>query len=77
MTVLERKAIAIRRILDANDQDFERLEQFLNSIESEEYPCRYTVEEVRNSARRASEDYRGGKKNFMSQEELIARYKGI
>ncbi|MCC8199402.1 MAG: hypothetical protein LIP06_12765 [Tannerellaceae bacterium] len=76
MTILERKALFIQQILnDPDDSKFERLEHYYKTLTTSRLPGQETIEEMRAGVRRAMRDYKDGKKNFITHEELIDTFK--
>ncbi|MCC8096505.1 MAG: hypothetical protein LIP05_14940 [Tannerellaceae bacterium] len=76
MTILERKAEFVRQMLnDTDDSKFERLEHYYKTLTTDRLLGQETTEEMRVGVRRAMRDYKDGKKNFITHEELIATFK--
>lgn len=78
MTVLERKAILIKSVLDdsVDEAVLDELDLFFESLKHEKatnYPCRYTISEVREGVERSVKQI--DEDMFLTHEEVKNRYK--
>ncbi|MDO5665247.1 MAG: hypothetical protein Q4G63_08335 [Bacteroidia bacterium] len=78
MTVLEKKAILIKSVLDESVDEviLDELDLFFKSLrrnKTTDYPCQYSVSEVREGIERSVEQVDKGE--FLSHNEVKNRYK--